>query len=70
MGNAIKSPVAAAAAAAAITDPGHIPPDQAVELGTINYVNLSPNQKHGDIKVALAIAAETGKPIFANFVEW
>lgn len=42
---------------------------QAVELGTIDYVNLSPNQKHGDMAIALEIAAETKKPIFANFVE-
>ena len=41
-----------------------------VELGTINYVNLSKDGKHGGIHSALKIAAETGKPIFANFVEW
>jgi hypothetical protein len=49
---------------------GSIPRNQAVELGTINYVNLTANQKHGDYEAALAAAAETGKPIFANFVEW
>lgn len=43
---------------------------QAVELGTIHYINLTPNRKHGDFQAALAAAAETGKPIFANFVEW
>lgn len=44
--------------------------NQAVELGTINYVNLTPDSKHGDYDIALEIAKETGKPIFANFVEW
>ena len=41
-----------------------------VELGSINYVNLTPDGRHGDMDVALRIARETGKPIFCNFVEW
>ena len=42
---------------------------QAVELGTIEYVNIV-DGRHGDMKTALALAAETGKPLFCNFVEW
>lgn len=41
-----------------------------VELGTIDYVNLTLDNYHGDLGIALQIASETGKPIFANFVEW
>lgn len=41
-----------------------------VELGTIEYVNLSKDTRHGNIQPALDIAAKTGKPILANFVEW
>lgn len=44
--------------------------DQSVELGTINYVNLTADQRHGDINVALHAARAADKPIFANFVEW
>ena len=44
--------------------------DQAVELGTINYVNLDKSQSHRDMQKALVIAKETGKPLFYNFVEW
>ena len=43
---------------------------QAVELGTIDYINLTPDGKHGDYDKAIAASLETGKPIFANFVEW
>lgn len=45
-------------------------PDQPIELGTIEYCNLTSDGKHGDFDVALQAAAATGKPIFANFVEW
>jgi hypothetical protein len=45
-------------------------PDQPVELGTIQYVNLTPDGRHGDMEVALQVASETGKPLFVNFVEW
>ena len=41
-----------------------------VELGTIDYVNLSKDGRHGNIQPALDIAADTDKPILANFVEW
>lgn len=41
-----------------------------VELGTVQYVNLTPDARHGDYQTAIDIAAQTGKPIFANFVEW
>ena len=44
---------------------------QAVELGTIHYCNLlTPDQRHGDYDATLQAAKESGKPIFANFVEW
>jgi hypothetical protein len=43
---------------------------QAVELGTIQYVNLTPDGRHGDIDKALAISKATQKPLFCNFVEW
>lgn len=46
------------------------PPKHYVELGTIEYVNLTPDGKHGDFEPAISIARVTGKPIFANFVEW
>lgn len=46
------------------------PPKQYVELGTIEYVNLTADGKHGEFEPAIDIARETGKPIFANFVEW
>jgi len=45
-------------------------PRQYVELGTINYSNLTPDGRHGDYQTVVDLAAETGKPIFANFVEW
>ena len=47
-----------------------VPSNQAVELGTINYVNLTSDGRHGEFEKALQVARETGKPIFANFVEW
>ena len=46
------------------------PPKHYVELGTIEYVNLTADGKHGDFEAAINIARVTGKPIFANFVEW
>lgn len=45
-------------------------PNQAVELGTIDYVNLTPDGKHGDYDSAIQASLQTGKPILANFVEW
>lgn len=45
-------------------------PGQLIELGTIDYHNLTADGKHGDFEAALQAAAKTGKPIFANFVEW
>lgn len=47
-----------------------MPPHSYVELGTIQYVNLTSDARHGDYQTAVDIAAQTGKPIFANFVEW
>lgn len=41
-----------------------------VELGTIRYVNLTIDGRHGDYHTAIDVAHATGKPIFANFVEW
>ncbi|KAG7370909.1 hypothetical protein IV203_019479 [Nitzschia inconspicua] len=43
---------------------------QHVEMGAINYVNLSQDGKHGDYDTAIRMAKATGKPIIANFVEW
>jgi hypothetical protein len=45
-------------------------PQQSIELGTIEYCNLSKDGRHGDYDTAIRLATETGKPIFANFVEW
>jgi hypothetical protein len=45
-------------------------PNQAVELGTILYANLTNDQQHGSYEQAIESAIATGKPIFANFVEW
>jgi hypothetical protein len=44
--------------------------NQPIELGTIEYCNLTPDGRHGDFDAAIREAAATGKPIFANFVEW
>ncbi len=41
-----------------------------VELGTIQYLNLTADGKHGNFQAAIDIAAQRKKPIFANFVEW
>ena len=41
-----------------------------VELGTIQYLNLTADGKHGNFQAAIDIAAHKKKPIFANFVEW
>ena len=41
-----------------------------VELGTIQYVNLTTDGRHGDFQAAIDTAAQRKKPIFANFVEW
>lgn len=68
--------VAEAAAAAATErskDPSRDwqpPPRQYVELGSIRYANLTSDGRHGDYQTALEVAAQTGRPIFANFVEW
>ena len=47
-----------------------MPSHSYVELGTIQYVNLTSDARHGDYQTAIDIAAQTGKPILANFVEW
>jgi len=59
-------------ASTAMEEQGAPPPprDQAVELGTIDYCNITPDGRHGDFDAAIQAASETGKPIFANFVEW
>ena len=41
-----------------------------VELGTIQYVNLTVDGRHGDFQAAIDTAAQRKKAIFANFVEW
>ena len=46
------------------------PRHQAVELGTIQYVNLTPDGRHGDLATALQASAAADKPLFVNFVEW
>lgn len=45
-------------------------PNKHVELGTIQYVNLSKDGRHGDYETAALHVADGKKPIFANFVEW
>ncbi len=40
-----------------------IPENQAVELGTINYANLTPERRHGDLSAALRIATSNQKVI-------
>jgi len=45
-------------------------PGRFVELGTIEYVNLTPDGRHGDYDRAVDAARRTGRPIFANFAEW
>mmetsp|Transcript_21393 Transcript_21393/g.61354 ORF Transcript_21393/g.61354 Transcript_21393/m.61354 type:complete len:85 (-) Transcript_21393:2060-2314(-) len=47
-----------------------MPSHSYIELGTIQYVNLTSDARHGDYQTAIDIASQTGKPIFANFVEW
>jgi hypothetical protein len=44
--------------------------EQPIELGTIDYCNLTADGKHGDFDAALQVVAEAGRPIIANFVEW
>lgn len=43
---------------------------QPIELGTIEYCNITQDGRHGDYDAAIAAATESGKPLFANFVEW
>jgi hypothetical protein len=45
-------------------------PRQYTELGSIRYVNLTKDGKHGEYEKTVDIAKRTGRPIFANFVEW
>jgi hypothetical protein len=45
-------------------------PHQPIELGTIEYCNITSDGKHGDYETVVRLARETGKPIFVNFVEW
>jgi hypothetical protein len=45
-------------------------PNQPIELGTIEYCNITSDGKHGDYQTVVRLAAETGKPIFVNFIEW
>jgi hypothetical protein len=47
-----------------------IPKNQPIELGTINYCNLTADGRHGDYDAALRAAAQADKPLFVNFVEW
>jgi hypothetical protein len=47
-----------------------IPKNQPIELGTINYCNLTADGRHGDYDAALFAAAQADKPLFVNFVEW
>ena len=43
----------------------------AVELGHVTYLNLSPDGAHGEYELAVkAIATQPTKPLFVNFVEW
>jgi hypothetical protein len=46
-------------------------PKQPIELGTIQYCNITSDGRHGDYDTVLQIASQNlEKPIFANFVEW
>ena len=45
-------------------------PNHPIELGTIEYLNLDADKKHGDLQQALDAAKRNNKPIFANFAEW
>lgn len=48
----------------------NIPSNQPIELGTINYKNLTKDGRHGEYESALEAAQSSGKPLFVNFVEW
>jgi hypothetical protein len=68
---AVMNPQDLMAASGSLTStPSRPQRNQPVELGTIHYVNLTADGRHGEIEQVLAAAAESGKPIFANFVEW
>ena len=43
---------------------------QPIELGTIQYFNITKDGKHGDYDIVIEMSFQTGKPIFVNFVEW
>lgn len=44
---------------------------QPIELGTIQYCNITSDGRHGDYNTVLQVASQNmDKPIFANFVEW
>ena len=44
---------------------------QPIELGTIQYCNITSDGRHGDYDAVLRVASQNvHKPIFANFVEW
>ena len=46
-------------------------PKQSVELGTINYTNLTAGDNGKErLELALRNAEKSKKPIFANFVEF
>ena len=47
------------------------PNQQPIELGTIQYCNITNDGQHGDYNTVLQVASQNiDKPIFANFVEW
>ena len=54
----------------ATTRTSSVPANQPIELGTINYSNLTKDGRHGDYEAALEAAQRSGKPLFVNFVEW
>jgi hypothetical protein len=65
-----RSDIEEESAVAAETCEEQPPSSNYVELGTIRYVNLTKDLKHGEYNTAVSLAKSTGKPIFANFVEW
>lgn len=60
----------ASAAAATVFSDHSSKQQQSIELGTIDYCNLTMDGRHGDFHQAIQVAAVSGKPMFVNFVEW
>jgi hypothetical protein len=69
-GTVIPSPVAAVTPKLPLPVPTRRP-KQPIELGTIQYCNITSDGRHGDYNTVLQVASQNmDKPILANFVEW